>query len=238
MFPRSDAGVRAVAFAQCARTIGPAPTHLLLTAEIVNERLAEARSIRYALSADLMLRFLMTPNHPVAKSPGRFDDQSVGDRDHDGNSIAGRRISEFLHGLFDRERAGPLARRKLLEARQMLGHDRLRWNDHKRMLNEPSHVVARFILRSLEGIGSQVEQFGQAQTASMARTRHRDHALSAPGIPPSTDHSAGQQGCRRQSSRKTRGRMMPDADSADAADADSPHMGEAAAEVAAAVEAA
>jgi hypothetical protein len=45
----------------------------------------------------------------------------------------------------------------------MLGHDRLRWNDHKRMLNEPSHAVARFILRSLEGIGSQVEQFGQAQ---------------------------------------------------------------------------
>jgi hypothetical protein len=32
--------------------------------------------------------------------------------------------------------------------------------------------------------------------------------------------------------------MMPDADSADAADADSPHMGEAAAEVAAAMEAA
>jgi hypothetical protein len=158
VFPRSDAGVGAAAFAQCARTIGPTPTHLLLTAEIVNERLAEARSIRYALSADLMLRFLMTPNLPVA-----FVDQSVGDRDHDGNSIAGRRISEFLQGLFDREQAGPLARRKLLEARQMLGHDRLRWNDHKRMLNEPSHAVARFILRSLEGIGSQVEQFGQAQ---------------------------------------------------------------------------
>jgi len=101
VFPGLAAGVRAAAFAQCAATIGRTPP--LLMAEIVNERLVEARSIRYALSADLMLRVLMTPNHPVAKSPGRFDDEAVGDRDHGGNSIARRRISELLHGLLDVE---------------------------------------------------------------------------------------------------------------------------------------
>ena len=45
----------------------------------------------------------------------------------------------------------------------MLPHDRLRRHDHEGVLDEPSDVVAGFVLRPLEGIGSQVEQHGQAE---------------------------------------------------------------------------
>ena len=66
--------------------------------------------------------------------------------------ITGRRVPEFLHGLFDQEGARLLARRELYEACQMLRHDPLRRNDHERMLDEPSNVVARLMLRTLERV--------------------------------------------------------------------------------------
>src|ERR1700730_8852730 len=45
----------------------------------------------------------------------------------------------------------------------MLPHDPLRRDDHERVLNEPSHVVAGLVLRPLERIGAQIEQHGKAQ---------------------------------------------------------------------------
>src|SRR4029450_8780703 len=49
-----------------------------------------------------------------------------------------RRSPELLHGLFNREGAWPLTRRKLNEAREMLPNDPLRGNDHEGVLDEPS----------------------------------------------------------------------------------------------------
>src|SRR5262249_26976565 len=46
---------------------------------------------------------------------------------------------------------------------EMLPHDRLRRNQYKRMLDEPSHVVARLVLPAFERIGTQIEQLGCAQ---------------------------------------------------------------------------
>ena len=57
-------------------------------------------------------------------------------------SIARRRKAQLLHGLLYREAARPLARRKLLEALQMLRHDRLRRDHYEDVVNEPAHVVA------------------------------------------------------------------------------------------------
>ena len=74
--------------------------------------------------------------------------------------IAGRRVSELLHGLLDREAAGLLARRELLEAHEMLRHQRLRRDQYEGVLDKPSHVVPRLMLRSLERIRAQVEQHG------------------------------------------------------------------------------
>ncbi len=45
----------------------------------------------------------------------------------------------------------------------MLSHDRLRRDDHECVLDEPSHVVAGFVLRPLERIGAQIEQHWKAQ---------------------------------------------------------------------------
>ena len=45
----------------------------------------------------------------------------------------------------------------------MLSHDPLRRNDHERMLNEPTHVVACLVLGPLERIRAQVEQHRQTQ---------------------------------------------------------------------------
>src|SRR5207302_10586854 len=47
--------------------------------------------------------------------------------------------------------------------REMLSHDRLRRDDHERVLDEPPHVVAGLVLRPLEGIRAQIEQHGKAQ---------------------------------------------------------------------------
>src|SRR5262245_14873885 len=73
------------------------------------------------------------------------------------HSIGPRRIAQLLQGLLDREAARLLARRELLEAGDMLRHDRLRRNDHEGVLDEPAHVVAGFVLRALERVGAQVE---------------------------------------------------------------------------------
>ena len=43
----------------------------------------------------------------------------------------------------------------------MLPHDRLGRDEHKGVLDEPTHVVARFVLGPFKRIGSQVEQLGQ-----------------------------------------------------------------------------
>ncbi len=50
-----------------------------------------------------------------------------------------------------------------LEALQMLADDRLRGDEHERMLDEPAHVIAGFVLGPFERIGSQVEQLRQAK---------------------------------------------------------------------------
>src|SRR6266567_4734508 len=77
--------------------------------------------------------------------------------------IARRRVPELLHGVLDRERAWLLAGLELLEACKMLRHERLCRDEHKGVLDEPSHVVARLVLSPLERVGAQVEQHGQAQ---------------------------------------------------------------------------
>src|SRR5690349_11107866 len=77
--------------------------------------------------------------------------------------ITGGRISKLLHGLFNREAAGLLARRELLEAYEMLRHQRLRRDEHEGMLDKPSHIVARLMLGPLERVGAQVEQRRQTQ---------------------------------------------------------------------------
>jgi hypothetical protein len=69
-----------------------------------------------------------------------------------GSLITGWWVPELLHRLFDRERAGSLPRWKLNKACEMLRDDTLRRNDHERMLDEPSNVVARLMLRTLERI--------------------------------------------------------------------------------------
>jgi hypothetical protein len=81
----------------------------------------------------------------------------------DDTAIAGRRIPELLHGLFDREASGLLARRELLEAHEMLRDQRLRRDQHEGVLDEPPHIVARLVLGPFERVGSQIEQPGQAE---------------------------------------------------------------------------
>jgi len=71
--------------------------------------------------------------------------------------VAGRRVPELLHDVLDREGAGLLARREILEADQMLCHDRLRRDEHEGMLDEPPHVVARLVLGPFERVGAQIE---------------------------------------------------------------------------------
>src|SRR6516165_5663757 len=77
--------------------------------------------------------------------------------------IAGRRVPQLFHGLLDREAARLLARRELLKALEVLRHERLRWDQHEGVLDEPPHVVARLVLAPLKWIRTQVEQPGQAQ---------------------------------------------------------------------------
>jgi len=45
----------------------------------------------------------------------------------------------------------------------MLSHDPLRRDDHERVLDEPSHVIARLVLRPLERIRAQIEQHRKAE---------------------------------------------------------------------------
>jgi len=66
--------------------------------------------------------------------------------------ISGRRVAKLFHRLLDRETTGPLARRKLLKALQVLSHKRLRRDEHEGMLNKPSDIVACFVLSSLERV--------------------------------------------------------------------------------------
>src|SRR5262245_52971843 len=77
--------------------------------------------------------------------------------------IARRWKPQLLHGLLDREAAGPLAWRELLEARNMPRDECLRRDQHEGAIDEPAHVVARLVLGSLERVGAQVVQPGQAQ---------------------------------------------------------------------------
>src|ERR1700722_3019097 len=70
---------------------------------------------------------------------------------------------QHFQRLLDRERPGSLTWRKLHKARQMLAHDPLRGDDYKRVLNEPSHVIAGLVLGPFERIGAQIEQHGQPQ---------------------------------------------------------------------------
>ena len=77
--------------------------------------------------------------------------------------VAGWWIPQLLHRLLDRERTRSLAWRKLYEAREMLSDDPLRRDDHERVLDEPSHVIAGLVLCPLERIRPQVEQHGKAQ---------------------------------------------------------------------------
>src|ERR1700723_1184390 len=60
--------------------------------------------------------------------------------------IVGWRVSELLHGLLDPKGSGFLAWRKLLEAQQMLGHERLRRDEHEGVLDKPPHVITRLVL--------------------------------------------------------------------------------------------
>jgi hypothetical protein len=46
---------------------------------------------------------------------------------------------------------------------QVLRHDRLRRDEHKGVLHEPPHVVARLVLGPLEGVRAQIEQGGHTQ---------------------------------------------------------------------------
>src|ERR1700730_400972 len=77
--------------------------------------------------------------------------------------IARRRKPQFLHRLLDRKRTRPLPRWKLNKTRQVLPHDALRRDNYERMLDEPSHVVARLVLRPLERIRAQIEQHRKTQ---------------------------------------------------------------------------
>src|ERR1700730_2504444 len=77
--------------------------------------------------------------------------------------IAGWRQPQLFQRLLDRERTGSLARWELYEARQMLSHDRLRRDDHERVLDEPPHVVAGFVLCPLERVRAQIKQHGKPQ---------------------------------------------------------------------------
>ena len=70
------------------------------------------------------------------------------------SSVGGLPHHHF-HGLVDRETAGPLARWKSLERRQVTTHDRLGGQQDERVLNEPGVVPAGLVLRALEGIGPQ-----------------------------------------------------------------------------------
>ena len=45
----------------------------------------------------------------------------------------------------------------------MLSNDRLRRNQHKRVLNEPFVIPACLVFGTLEGIGTQVENLRRAQ---------------------------------------------------------------------------
>src|SRR5262245_11974155 len=73
---------------------------------------------------------------------------------HAAGSITGRRVPELLHGLFDRKAAGLLPRRELPEALHVLRHERLRRNEHERVLDEPTDVIAGLVLGPLERVGA------------------------------------------------------------------------------------
>src|SRR5438132_7165886 len=77
--------------------------------------------------------------------------------------IAALLSHQHFHGLADREAAWLLPRRELLERLQVLRHDRLRRNQDEQVLDEPFVVVARLLIRTLERVGTQVEQLGRAQ---------------------------------------------------------------------------
>jgi hypothetical protein len=64
-------------------------------------------------------------------------------------SVARRRAPELFHCLLDREGAGLLARRELLEADEMLPHKRLRRDEHEGVLDEPPDVIARLVCSSV-----------------------------------------------------------------------------------------
>jgi hypothetical protein len=65
--------------------------------------------------------------------------------------------------LIDAEAAGLLARRELLEGAQESANELLRGNKNERVLDTPAPVVHAFMVRRLEGIGSNVEQLWQPQ---------------------------------------------------------------------------
>ena len=45
----------------------------------------------------------------------------------------------------------------------MLSNDRLRWHEHKRVLDEPFVIPTCLVFRALERIGPQIEDFRRAQ---------------------------------------------------------------------------
>ena len=77
--------------------------------------------------------------------------------------IAAFLVHQHLHGLVDREAAGLLPRRELLERLQVLRHDRLCRYQDKHVIDKPSDVVAGLLFRPLERVGAQVEQLWRAQ---------------------------------------------------------------------------
>src|ERR1700677_3923239 len=72
-------------------------------------------------------------------------------------------VLEFLYCVADREAAGLLARREVLQGLQFLGHDRLRRGHHEHALDVPFLVLAGFEVRLLERVRAQVEQQRRAQ---------------------------------------------------------------------------
>jgi hypothetical protein len=62
-----------------------------------------------------------------------------------------------VHSLVNREATRLLPRGELLESLQVLAHDELGGNEYKGVLNEPFVIPACLVLRSLEGIGTQVD---------------------------------------------------------------------------------
>src|SRR4051812_2559777 len=77
--------------------------------------------------------------------------------------VARGRRPQLFHRLLDSERSRPLARRKLLEAHQVLADDRLCRDEHERVFDEPFDVVAGLVIGSLERIRTKIEELGRAK---------------------------------------------------------------------------